>query len=114
LPKPPDFLLQNPFPRPDKVTADPEKLFSGPDKSSNPDSGLYVAVYDGEVEVGNTRLQKGNSSFTGLDDKMTRKLNMVPAIIRNDPFPKPADFKPSVYRLLDALDESKESFECEL
>jgi hypothetical protein len=114
LPKVPDFLLQNPFPRPDKVTADPDKLFGDRNRQPNAGSGLYIAVYDGEVEVGNTRLQKGHASFTGLGDKTTRRLSGVPDIIRNDPFPKPTDFKPSVYRLLDTLDQPQERFECDL
>ena len=112
LPKVPGFMLKNPYPKPDKVMADPDKLFGG--QQTGEKSGLYIAVYDGEVEVGKTSLKKGDSSFTGLADKTTRRLQGVPDIIRNDPFPKPADFNPSVYRLLDTLDEPQKNFECEL
>ncbi|MBN1378854.1 MAG: FecR domain-containing protein [Gammaproteobacteria bacterium] len=110
----PSFMLKNPFPQPDKVIADPDKLFSEQLKQPDTKSGLYVAVYSGEVEVNKTRLLKGDSSFTGFADRDTQKLNFIPEIIRNDPFPKPADFNPSVYRLLDALDQPQKNFECEL
>ncbi len=114
LPSVPDFILKNPHPRPDNVIADPEKIFSQRQQRAGSDAGLYVSVYDGEVQVGDTRLRKGNSSFTGADNRVTRRLNEIPAFIARDPFPKPTDFKPSVYRLLDTLEEPQKSFECEM
>lgn len=112
LPKVPAFMLQNPFPQPDKVKADPAKLFS--EQRAGTRSGLYVSVYDGEVEIDKTRLHKGDSSFTSLTARDTRRLTSVPEIIRKDPFPRPTDFNPSVYRLLDTLEEPQKSFECEM
>ena len=111
LPRVPEFMLKNPHPRPDGIKADPDDLFG---QRPDADTGLYVSVYEGEVQVGDTRLQKGQSSFTGTDDRVTRRLNQIPEFMTKDPFPKPTDFKPSVYRLLDTLEKPQQSFECEM
>lgn len=113
LPQVPDFILNNPFPRPDNVMADPDELFSAA-KQAEDKPGLYVSVYKGEVKVQNKTLKPGQASFTDPVANATRKLPSLPRFMKQDPFPKPADFKPSVYRLLNVIDRPQESFECEM
>ncbi|HEX7028396.1 MAG TPA: FecR domain-containing protein [Gammaproteobacteria bacterium] len=110
LPSVPQFMQGNPFPRPDKVDADPDKLF----KKDDPKPGLYVGVYDGEVNVGKTVLKPGEASFTGPDRLETLKLNTVPEFLQQDPFPRPAEFDSKLFRLLNVLEDPKKEFECEM
>lgn len=110
LPSVPQFMQGNPFPRPDKVDADPDKLF----KKDDTKPGLYVGVYDGEVRVGKTVLKPGEASFTGYERLETLKLKTVPEFLRQDPFPKPAEFDSKLFRLLNALENPKKEFECEM
>ena len=114
LPAVPKFILDNPFPRPDNVIADPEKMFTKIKSVTEGKAGLYVSVYDGEVEVQNKKLKPGDASFTDPTAGITHKLPEMPKFMTQDSFPKPADFKPSVYRLLNVIDRPQESFECEL
>lgn len=111
LPSVPTFMQSNPFPRPDKVDADPKKLFSG--KSSKP--GLYVGLYEGEVTVGDkTVLKPGEASFTGAGKEETLRLKVVPEFLRQDPFPKPSEFDSRMSRLLNVLEDPKKEFKCEM
>ena len=116
LPKVPQFMLDNPFPRPDNVMADPNKMFPKQPPPQDTQPGLYVSVYDGEVAVEDKILRRGDVSFTDPSAKVTKKLPRAPEFMRTDPFPKPSDFKPSVYRLLNAIDkpQDQDGFECEV
>jgi hypothetical protein len=111
LPSVPQFMQSNPFPRPDKVDADPEKLFPG--RSSKP--GLYVGLYEGEVTVGGkVVLKPGEASFTGAGKEETLRLKVVPEFLRQDPFPKPTEFDSRMSRLLNVLEDPKKAFKCEM
>lgn len=109
LPDVPEVMRDNPHQRPDRLDADPDELFS-----RRPDPRLYVSVYDGEVSLGDTVLGKGQAAFTGRGEPGVRRLDTIPDFMQGDAFPRPSDFKPSVYRLLNELDAPEDDFECTL
>jgi hypothetical protein len=110
LPEPPQFLRDNPFPKPDSIKVEPEQEF-GQDK---PDTGLYVSVYAGEVAVEDVRLQQGEASYTNDQQQQTARLDSIPLFMLRDVFPKPDEFDQRVFRLLNVLESPADKFECEV
>ncbi len=88
----PQFIRDNPVPRPDQIPTNAKNLF-GTVQAPGDDPGLYVTVRDGHVVVRTDQskidLGRGETAFLGRDSKAPERLDSVPAILRNDPIPLP-------------------------
>ena len=65
----PDFLRDDPDPRPDSIPAPAAGLFAAQVTQEHPEEGLYVSVSDGvvalETQAGSVELGPGESGFSG-------------------------------------------------
>ena len=97
LPETPDFVRDNPAPRPDGIPIDFDALF-GTGASREGEPGLYVWVREGHVAmIGDTVLDLGDSE-EGLIRAGTRdpiRLSTVPRFMLDDPTPLPDEFDES-------------------
>lgn len=85
----PQFMRDNPAPRPDQVPVDMRKTF-GTVSVPGDEPGLYVTVRDGHVVVGDVDLGRGEAAFLAEGAREAQRLSEVPVILRNDPVPTPS------------------------
>ena len=102
----PQFMIDEPSPRPDGVEVDFSNLFAVATLDAIR-AGLYVAVRDGHVtftgSVGAIDLGQGEAGYLG--EGMTAPIRLVeqPSFLVNDPYPAPEAFDEKTIRLLEVL-----------
>lgn len=103
LPETPDFIRDNPAPRPDAIDIDFDSLFgTGAFREGAP--GLYVWVREGHVSlIGDSTIDLGDSE-AGAVPAGTRtpiRLAGIPRFMLDDPFPIPDEFDESAVPLFE-------------
>jgi hypothetical protein len=102
----PQFMIEEPSPRPDTVEVDFSNLFAAATLDAIR-AGLYVAVRDGHVEfvgsVGAIDLGTGEAGYLGEDMTTPIRLAEQPPFLVNDPYPAPENFDEKTIRLLEVL-----------
>lgn len=102
----PQFFLDETAPRPDKVVVDFDNLFGAQSVDAS-ESGLYVSVRDGHVELtgsaGAIDLGPGEAGYLGAGMTIPIRLTLTPSFLLNDPYPLPEKFDEQTIRLLDVL-----------
>ena len=102
----PQFMIDEPAPRPDGVPVDFENLF-GVFRLDGYPTGLYVAVRDGHIEffgrVGSIDLGPGESGYLTDGGDTPQRLADQPPFLLNDPYPLPEQFNEQTVRLLEVL-----------
>jgi hypothetical protein len=102
----PQFMIDEPSPRPSEVEIDFGNLFAVATLDAIR-AGLYVAVRDGHIEfigsVGAIDLGPGEAGYLG--EGMTTPIRLVeqPPFLVNDPYPAPEQFDEKTVRLLEVL-----------
>jgi len=102
----PQFMIDEPAPRPDAVEIDFSNLFARATLDAYR-PGLYAWVRDGHIEflgnLGSIDLGKGEAGYLG--DGMTLPIRLVdqPPFLVNDPIPLPENFDEKEVRLLEVL-----------
>ncbi len=106
LERTPQFILDNPVPRPDTVPVDFENLFAVTNVTGTP-PGVFVWVRDGHVIMtgpdGMIDLGPGESGYLGRDARKPVRLIDTPPLLRNDPYPLPEFFDERTITLIDVL-----------
>jgi hypothetical protein len=102
----PQFMIDEPAPRPDMVDIDFDNLF-GVFRLDGYPTGLYVVVRDGHIEffgrVGSIDLGPGESAYLEDGRDTPQRLAEQPPFLLNDPYPLPERFDESTVRLLEVL-----------
>jgi hypothetical protein len=102
----PQFMIDEPSPRPDTVEIDFSNLFAAVTLDAIR-AGLYVAVRAGHVAfAGSTgAIDLGTGEAGHLDEGMTTPVRLVeqPPFLVNDPYPAPEQFDEKTIRLLEVL-----------
>ena len=102
----PQFMIEEPSPRPDTVEIDFNNLFAAATLDAIR-AGLYVAVRDGHVEfiggVGAIDLGQGEAGYLGEGMNTPIRLSAQPSFLVNDPYPAPEQFDEKTIRLLEVL-----------
>ncbi len=88
----PDFMRDNPAPRPDTVNASADTFFAQTDIEV--DAGLFVTVRDGHVNVATSGgssvdLGRGETSFVNVTGTLISRPNLTPIFLDADPTPRP-------------------------
>jgi hypothetical protein len=102
----PQFMIDEPAPRPDEVPVDFDNLFGVVQLDGFP-TGLYAYVRDGHIEFfGRMRsidLGPGESGYLQDGADTPVRLADTPLFMLNDPYPLPEQFNEGTIRLLDVL-----------
>jgi len=100
----PQFLLQDPAPRPDRVPVDFRHLFGVVHKAPL-EAGLYVLVRDGHVtlELGGRSLDlgRGESGRVDFEARALERFATAPLFLELDPVPRPDRFDPALAPRID-------------
>ena len=102
----PDFLRDNPAPRPDRVPVDLENLF-GASSDNQAAPGLYVLVRDGHVSLGVIDLGNGEAGYVDPDGKQVVRLLMPPPFLEFDRYPRPDQFDQRVQHIIELISEDR-------
>ncbi|NOZ10724.1 MAG: FecR domain-containing protein [Gammaproteobacteria bacterium] len=120
LNKLPVFIQKQPGPRPDKIKIDLDKMF-GATQQQEIKPGLWVFVHDGHVRVNskqkgnkNIDLGAGEGAFADGDDVV--RVEIIPAFMLQDIYPRPGQLDPRTLKLLGTLkgELSNKNVECEV
>jgi hypothetical protein len=102
----PQFMIDEPAPRPDTVEIDFANLFAAVTLDRYR-AGLYVAVREGHIEflgsLGSIDLGGGEAGYLGDGMTVPVRLADQPPFLVNDPYPLPEQFDEKVIRLLEVL-----------
>lgn len=116
LDKLPTFIQRQPGPRPDKIKVDLDKMF-GTARQQEIKPGLWIFVHDGHVQVdGATKLDLGAGEGAFADGDDVVRVEVIPAFMLQDLFPRPSQLDPKTLKLLGALkgELSNKNVECEV
>ncbi|HEC12200.1 MAG TPA: hypothetical protein ENI80_02970, partial [Acidiferrobacteraceae bacterium] len=109
----PVFIKKQPGPRPDKIKIDLDKMF-GATGQQEIKPGLWVFVHDGHVQVDSVDLGAGEGAFA--DGHKVVRVEVIPAFMLQDLFPRPGQLDPRTLKLLGTLkgELSNKNVECEV
>jgi hypothetical protein len=100
----PQFMIDEPAPRPDAVPVDFDNLFAVATLDGYP-AGLYTLVHDGHIEffgrVGSVDLGPGESAYLVDGGDTPVRLAEQPAFLVNDPYPQPDTFNEATTRVIE-------------
>ena len=102
----PQFMIDEPAPRPDGIEVDFDNLF-GVFRLDGYPTGLYAIVRDGHIEffgsAGSIDLGPGESGYLADGQDTPVRLADQPPFLLNDPYPLPDRFDEQTIRLLEVL-----------
>lgn len=116
LPLVPDFMLQNPAPRPDSVPVDMDNLF-GARAQAEAEAGLYVTVYEGHVSMDKSDgthidLGGGEAGYSGsAPGAPLVRLELPPSFQVQDVYPRPSQLTDQSLELMNLINTEPESLE---